>query len=123
MVETPHNPFLSSFPPNLFLKNLSPLPLSSGEYKTFLGNTFLHYLLIISFSPPFIMSDTSNSCPEGQGYNNDVGSYSSPQVSSSLAALAESDSSALLHATPLASRAPSSSRRPPQAKAVKADIN
>ncbi|GAA0151732.1 hypothetical protein LIER_10387 [Lithospermum erythrorhizon] len=60
------------------------------------------------------MSDTSNSRPEGQGYNSDVRSSSSPQVSSSLAALAGSGSSVPFQATPLSSRAPSSSRRPPQ---------
>ncbi|GAA0155364.1 hypothetical protein LIER_13111 [Lithospermum erythrorhizon] len=69
------------------------------------------------------MSDSSNSRPEGQGYNSDARSSSSPQVSSSLDASAGSGSSMPLQATPLASRAPSSSRRPPQAKMVRADIH
>ncbi|GAA0151572.1 hypothetical protein LIER_10267 [Lithospermum erythrorhizon] len=39
------------------------------------------------------MSHSSNSRPEGQGYNSDTQASSSPQVSSSLAALAKEDSS------------------------------
>ncbi|GAA0144409.1 hypothetical protein LIER_04866 [Lithospermum erythrorhizon] len=69
------------------------------------------------------MSDTSHSRPEGQGYNIDVGSYSTPQVSSSFVAPAGSGSSMPLQATPLATRAPSSSLRPPQSKVVRANIN
>ncbi|GAA0176129.1 hypothetical protein LIER_42027 [Lithospermum erythrorhizon] len=69
------------------------------------------------------MSDSSNSLPEGQGYNNEARSSSSPQVSSSLGALAEGGSSTPLQATPLVSRAPSSSRCPPQAKTVRAKLH
>ncbi|GAA0155864.1 hypothetical protein LIER_38168 [Lithospermum erythrorhizon] len=69
------------------------------------------------------MSDTSNFRPEGPGYNTDAGSYSTPQVSSSVAALAGSSSSLPHQATPLATTAPSSSCRPPQSKAVNANIN
>ncbi|GAA0171462.1 hypothetical protein LIER_25487 [Lithospermum erythrorhizon] len=47
------------------------------------------------------MSDNSNSHPELRGYNSDVRSYSTPQVSSSLTALAGSGSSVPLQATPL----------------------
>ncbi|GAA0183498.1 hypothetical protein LIER_30897 [Lithospermum erythrorhizon] len=78
------------------------------------------------------MSDNSSSRSEGRGYNSDVGSYSTPQVSSSFAALADGWSSEPLQATPLATKAPSSqpqvlaalsSRRPPQSKVVRADVD
>ncbi|GAA0152445.1 hypothetical protein LIER_10926 [Lithospermum erythrorhizon] len=51
--------------------------------------------------------------------SNPARSSSSPQVSSFLSALAGSGSSVLLQATALASRAPSSSRRPPDSLAPK----
>ncbi|GAA0161174.1 hypothetical protein LIER_17550 [Lithospermum erythrorhizon] len=54
------------------------------------------------------MSDNSNNRSEGRGYNSDVGSYSTPQVSSSLTALAESASPEPLQATRLATRAATS---------------
>ncbi|GAA0149577.1 hypothetical protein LIER_08717 [Lithospermum erythrorhizon] len=69
------------------------------------------------------MSDSTNSHLKGQGYNSDARSSSSPQVSSSIEAWARSGSSVPLQATLLASRAPSSSRLPPQAKSVRADIH
>ncbi|GAA0148153.1 hypothetical protein LIER_07674 [Lithospermum erythrorhizon] len=69
------------------------------------------------------MSDSTNSRPEGQGYNRDARSSSSPQVSSSLDASDGSGSSRPLQAIPLASRAPSSSRSPLQAKKVRAHIH
>ncbi|GAA0149227.1 hypothetical protein LIER_08456 [Lithospermum erythrorhizon] len=69
------------------------------------------------------MSISSSSHPEGQGYNSDSHSSSSPQISSSLNALAGSESSVPFQVTPLASKPPSSSRCPPQAKTVRADIH
>ncbi|GAA0138624.1 hypothetical protein LIER_42543 [Lithospermum erythrorhizon] len=69
------------------------------------------------------MSDSTNSRPEGQGYNCDALSYPSHQIFSSLDSLVGSGSSRPLQATPLASRAPSSSHCPPQAKMVRADLN
>ncbi|GAA0184537.1 hypothetical protein LIER_31825 [Lithospermum erythrorhizon] len=70
------------------------------------------------------MSDTSNSRPEGQGYNSDARSSSSPQASSSLVALARVGPQYLFK-SPLASRAPSSFRHPPppQLRVVRANIN
>ncbi|GAA0156724.1 hypothetical protein LIER_14148 [Lithospermum erythrorhizon] len=74
----------------------------------------------------------AHSCDPGHGCNSDAELYSTPQVSSSLAALARNDSSVPLRATPLATRAPSSqpqvlvplsSRRPLQSKVVKANID
>ncbi|GAA0156227.1 hypothetical protein LIER_13767 [Lithospermum erythrorhizon] len=69
------------------------------------------------------MSDSTNSRPKGQGYNSDARSSPSPQISSSLESLLENGSSRPLQVTPLASRAPSISRHPPQAKAVRANLN
>ncbi|GAA0141137.1 hypothetical protein LIER_02351 [Lithospermum erythrorhizon] len=46
------------------------------------------------------MSNSTNSRPEGRGYNNDAQSFSSPQVSSSFDALAGREPSAPFQATP-----------------------
>ncbi|GAA0141673.1 hypothetical protein LIER_35436 [Lithospermum erythrorhizon] len=116
-------PSLLSSPKSITKKNPSPFFFNPGSYKVSFKSPCLRHSLISLLALPHIMSDSSNSRLEGQGYNSDARSFSSSQVSSSPDALAGSGSSVPLQATPLASRAPSSSRHPPQAKTVRVDLH